>query len=116
MASLTNEAASSSSSSLPHSSTDHQNHYTYEVFLSFRGEDTRFNFTDHLHTTTILSNSNALMGTIANKRGYFHCLSGIGEMMSTIVAIDLSFFALLPSLFSLVSPSLASASLLLALN
>ncbi|XP_040373990.1 disease resistance protein RPV1-like isoform X1 [Rosa chinensis] len=51
MASLTTEAAaaSSSSSSLPRSSTD-QNHYTYEVFLSFRGEDTRFNFTDHLHT------------------------------------------------------------------
>ncbi|KAM5552739.1 disease resistance protein RPV1-like [Rosa sericea] len=41
MASLTNEAASSS--------TD-QKHYTYEVFLSFRGEDTRFNFTDHLYT------------------------------------------------------------------
>ncbi|KAM5552746.1 hypothetical protein ABKV19_025117 [Rosa sericea] len=51
MASLTNEsAASSSSSSLPLSFTHHQNHYTYEVFLSFRGEDTRFNFTDHLHT------------------------------------------------------------------
>ncbi|XP_061989922.1 disease resistance protein RPV1-like isoform X2 [Rosa rugosa] len=51
MASLTPEAAvSSSSSSLPRSSTDHQTHYTYEVFLSFRGEDTRFNFTDHLHT------------------------------------------------------------------
>ncbi|XP_024182030.1 disease resistance protein RUN1 isoform X1 [Rosa chinensis] len=49
MAALTNEAASSSSSSLPLSSTD-QNHYTYQVFLSFRGEDTRFNFTDHLHT------------------------------------------------------------------
>ncbi|XP_061992740.1 disease resistance protein RPV1-like [Rosa rugosa] len=50
MASLTNEAAaSSSSSSLPRSSTD-QNHYIYEVFLSFRGEDTRFTFTDHLHT------------------------------------------------------------------
>ncbi|KAM5546335.1 hypothetical protein ABKV19_002546 [Rosa sericea] len=49
MASLTNEAAASSSSSpLPRSSTDHQNHYTYEVFLSFRG-DTRFNFTDHLY-------------------------------------------------------------------
>ncbi|XP_061991090.1 disease resistance protein RPV1-like [Rosa rugosa] len=51
MASLNNEAAaSSSSSSLPLCSTDHQNHYTYEVFLSFRGEDTRFNFTDHLYT------------------------------------------------------------------
>ncbi|KAM5552769.1 hypothetical protein ABKV19_025137 [Rosa sericea] len=51
MASLTTEAAASSpSSSLPLSSTDHQNHYTYEVFLSFRGEDTRFNFTDHLYT------------------------------------------------------------------
>ncbi|KAM5552756.1 disease resistance protein RUN1 [Rosa sericea] len=50
MASLNNEAAvSSSSSSRPLSSTDHQNHYTYEVFLSFRGEDTRFNFTDHLY-------------------------------------------------------------------
>ncbi|KAM5552771.1 hypothetical protein ABKV19_025139 [Rosa sericea] len=51
MASLTTEAAASSpSSSLPLSSTDHQNHYTYEVFLSFRGEDTRSNFTDHLYT------------------------------------------------------------------
>ncbi|XP_061993976.1 disease resistance protein RPV1-like [Rosa rugosa] len=45
----TEAAASSSSSSLPRSSTD-QNHYTYEVFLSFRGEDTHFNFTDHLHS------------------------------------------------------------------
>ncbi|KAM5552768.1 hypothetical protein ABKV19_025136 [Rosa sericea] len=51
MASLTTEvAASSSYSSLPCSSTDYQKHYTYEVFLSFRGEDTRFNFTDHLYT------------------------------------------------------------------
>ncbi|XP_040374407.1 disease resistance protein RUN1 isoform X2 [Rosa chinensis] len=51
MASLNYEAAaSSSSSSLPLSPTDHQKHYTYEVFLSFRGEDTRFNFTDHLYT------------------------------------------------------------------
>ncbi|XP_061993978.1 disease resistance protein RPV1-like [Rosa rugosa] len=49
-ASLTNAAASSSSSSLPLSPTDHKKHYTYEVFLSFRGEDTRCNFTDHLYT------------------------------------------------------------------
>ncbi|KAM5552915.1 hypothetical protein ABKV19_025244 [Rosa sericea] len=50
MAFLINAGASSSSSSLPRSSTDHQNHYTYEVFLSFRGEDTRYGFTDHLNT------------------------------------------------------------------
>lgn len=31
------------------SSTVDQNHYAYEVFLSFRGHDTRFAFTDHLH-------------------------------------------------------------------
>ncbi|XP_040373349.1 disease resistance protein RPV1 isoform X2 [Rosa chinensis] len=55
MASLTNEAAaSSSSSSLPLSSTDHQNHYTYEVFLSFRGKDTRYDFSDHLYNALCL--------------------------------------------------------------
>ncbi|XP_050373497.1 disease resistance protein RPV1-like [Argentina anserina] len=43
-------AASSSSTSLPPLSTDQPNHYTYEVFLSFRGEDTRYGFTDHLHS------------------------------------------------------------------
>ncbi|XP_061993984.1 disease resistance protein RUN1-like [Rosa rugosa] len=51
MASPINEAAAgSSSSSLSRSSADHQNHYKYEVFLSFRGEDTRYGFTDHLYT------------------------------------------------------------------
>ena len=33
--------------SLPSSSSTHQ--WKYEVFLSFRGEDTRYNFTDHLY-------------------------------------------------------------------
>ncbi|XP_061992738.1 TMV resistance protein N-like isoform X1 [Rosa rugosa] len=37
---MANQAANSSSS------TDH---YAYEVFLSFRGQDTRSNFTSHLH-------------------------------------------------------------------
>ncbi|PRQ36051.1 putative TIR domain-containing protein [Rosa chinensis] len=37
---MANQAAHSSSS------TDH---YAYEVFLSFRGQDTRSNFTSHLH-------------------------------------------------------------------
>ncbi|PRQ36229.1 putative TIR domain-containing protein [Rosa chinensis] len=58
MAFLTNEASSSSSSlplsSTDHHSTDHQNHYTYEVFLSFRGEDTRYDFTDHLYNALCL--------------------------------------------------------------
>ncbi|XP_061992762.1 disease resistance protein RUN1-like [Rosa rugosa] len=42
MTSMAIEAASSSSSSSSKS-------YTYDVFLSFRGEDTRCNFTDHLY-------------------------------------------------------------------
>ncbi|WKA11599.1 hypothetical protein VitviT2T_029080 [Vitis vinifera] len=43
MASTSGQKASSSPSS-PHS---------YEVFISFRGEDTRKNFTDHLYTTLV---------------------------------------------------------------
>jgi hypothetical protein len=46
MASMTTETASSSSSS---SSSLPQREYQYNVFLSFRGEDTRNNFTDHLY-------------------------------------------------------------------
>ena len=46
MAFLTNKRASSSSSSSSFSSSTHQN---YDVFLSFRGEDTRYGFTSHLH-------------------------------------------------------------------
>ena len=43
MASTSTQKASSSTST-PHS---------YDVFISFRGEDTRKNFTDHLYTTLV---------------------------------------------------------------
>ncbi|CAL9019467.1 unnamed protein product [Prunus brigantina] len=43
MASMANQRASSSSASFPKSRED-------QVFLSFRGEDTRHNFTDHLYS------------------------------------------------------------------
>ncbi|KAL6182560.1 hypothetical protein ACLB2K_043979 [Fragaria x ananassa] len=46
--------ASSSFSSIPFSTGS----YTYDVFLSFRGEDTRYNFTDHLHKYLVLNRIN----------------------------------------------------------
>ena len=46
MASFSSTLQASSSTSGPHS-------YSYDVFLSFRGEDTRKNFTDHLYNTLV---------------------------------------------------------------
>ncbi|XP_062030233.1 disease resistance protein RPV1-like [Rosa rugosa] len=46
--------ASSSFSSISFSTRS----YTYDVFLSFRGEDTRYNFTDHLHKYLVLNRIN----------------------------------------------------------
>ena len=44
----------SNSLSLPSSSsTSSTNRWKYDVFLSFRGEDTRYKFTDHLYTALV---------------------------------------------------------------
>jgi hypothetical protein len=51
MASVITEIASSSSSSS--SSSFPQREYQYDVFLSFRGEDTRNKFTDHLYEALV---------------------------------------------------------------
>ncbi|RVW78518.1 TMV resistance protein N [Vitis vinifera] len=49
MASTSSFRASSSSSSTPSIPRTS----TYDVFLSFRGEDTRYNFTDHLYNALV---------------------------------------------------------------
>ena len=41
------------SSSPSSSSFTHDSSWTYDVFLIFRGEDTRTNFTDHLHDALV---------------------------------------------------------------
>ena len=55
MAILTDEGASSSSSS----SSTHR--WVYDVFLSFRGEDTRNNFTSHLYKALCDKGNNTFM-------------------------------------------------------
>ncbi|RVW95729.1 TMV resistance protein N [Vitis vinifera] len=51
--------SSSSSSTSSTSSSTHQ--WKYDVFLSFRGEDTRKSFTDHLHTALCQKGINTFM-------------------------------------------------------
>ncbi|XP_004289632.1 PREDICTED: TMV resistance protein N-like [Fragaria vesca subsp. vesca] len=57
MASMNNQEASSSSATsdfIPYS-------WTYDVFLSFRGEDTRFGFTGHLHSALLRKGINTFI-------------------------------------------------------
>ncbi|CAL8989693.1 unnamed protein product [Prunus brigantina] len=54
MISMANQAASSSSSCF-------SNSCTYDVFLSFRGEDTRHNFTDHLYSALVQNGINTFI-------------------------------------------------------
>ncbi|KAL7615524.1 hypothetical protein Lser_V15G03511 [Lactuca serriola] len=62
---LLSEGSSSSSSTSGHSPTDGQSSSNdgpnYDVFLSFRGVDTRHSFTDHLHKALIDANINTFL-------------------------------------------------------
>ncbi|KAI5314377.1 hypothetical protein L3X38_043553 [Prunus dulcis] len=82
MDSITIHGASSSSSSSPHS-------WTYDVFLNFRGEDTRYNFTDHLHSSLDRKGINTFMDTDELERGTYispALLKAIqGSMISLII-------------------------------
>ncbi|KAL7185350.1 hypothetical protein ACSBR2_027316 [Camellia fascicularis] len=54
------------SSSVPSSS---QSRYTYDVFLSFRGEDTRYNFVSHLHNALVQKGINTFIDDEKLERG-----------------------------------------------
>ncbi|XP_024172215.1 toll/interleukin-1 receptor-like protein [Rosa chinensis] len=65
--------ASSSSSSLPSGPPSSQPpefpDYTYDVFLSFRGEDTRRTFTDHLYAALVRAGVRTFRDTEGLRRG-----------------------------------------------
>ncbi|CAN6678459.1 unnamed protein product [Malus baccata var. baccata] len=63
MDSTTNEGASSSSSS------SYTHSWTYDVFLSFRGEDTRYNFVGHLYNNLVQKGIKTFMDDEALQRG-----------------------------------------------
>ncbi|KAL7215808.1 hypothetical protein ACSBR1_027873 [Camellia fascicularis] len=54
------------SSSVPSSS---QSRYTYDVFLSFRGEDTCYNFVSHLHNALVQKGINTFIDDEKLERG-----------------------------------------------
>ncbi|CAL8176253.1 unnamed protein product [Prunus armeniaca] len=62
MDSIAIHGPSSYSSSSPHS-------WTYDVFLSFRGEDTHYNFTDHLHSSLDRKGINTFIDNDKLERG-----------------------------------------------
>ncbi|KAL6270239.1 hypothetical protein ACE6H2_027150 [Prunus campanulata] len=82
MDSITIHGASSSSSSSPQS-------WTCDVFLSFRGEDTRYNFTDHLHSSLDRKGINTFIDNDKLEGGIYISLALLkaiqGSMISLII-------------------------------
>ncbi|XP_020418266.1 TMV resistance protein N-like [Prunus persica] len=88
MVSMANQAASPSSSSF-------SNSCTYDVFLSFRGEDTRHNFTDHLYSALVQKGINTFIDDKLRRGGEISAslLKAIEESRISIIVFSTKYAA-----------------------
>ncbi|GMP78071.1 hypothetical protein CsSME_00034143 [Camellia sinensis var. sinensis] len=82
------------SSRFAFSSSSTQPHWSYDVFLSFRGEDTRKNFTDHLYAALVQVGIHTFMDDDELPRGHdisSALLKSIEESRTSIVVFSTNY-------------------------